>query len=85
MLRKTSYYGLQCLLLYHLLDVGLALFMLFFFNHFCRLQIFFKLTFSKNSFKNTIRVSNGSDPDQARCFVGPDRLHWLSADVLSRY
>ena len=28
--------------------------------------------FSKNSFRNTIRVSNSLDPDQARHFVGPD-------------
>ena len=28
--------------------------------------------FSKNSFKNTIRVSNNLDPDQARHYVGPD-------------
>ena len=31
-----------------------------------------KITFSKNSFKNTIRVSNGLDPDQDRHSVGPD-------------
>ena len=28
--------------------------------------------FLKNSFRNTNRVSNSSDPDQARHFVGPD-------------
>ena len=28
--------------------------------------------FFKNSFRNTIRVSNSLDPDQARHFVGPD-------------
>ena len=40
---------------------------------FCRLPIFFsKLTFSKNSFGNTVRVSNSLDPDQAQPFVGPD-------------
>ena len=34
---------------------------------------FFKLTFSnKKSFRNTIKVANSLDPDQARCFVGPD-------------
>ena len=34
---------------------------------------FFKLTFSrKKSFRNTIRVSNSLDPDQARQNVGPD-------------
>ena len=30
---------------------------------------FFKLIFSKKSFRNTIRVSNSLDPDQARRFV----------------
>ena len=42
------------------------------------------LTFSKNSFRHTIRVSNGSDPDQDRHIVGPDLgpncLQRLSAD-----
>ena len=33
---------------------------------------FLKLSFSKNSFKNTFRVSNSLDPDQAQRFVGPD-------------
>ena len=33
---------------------------------------FLKSTFSKNSFKNTIRVSNSLDPDQARHYVRPD-------------
>ena len=36
----------------------------------CRL--FSKLTFSKNSFGNTIKVSNGLDPDQDRHSVCPD-------------
>ena len=31
-----------------------------------------KLSFSKTSFRNTIRVSNSLDPDQARQKVGPD-------------
>ena len=35
-------------------------------------DLFFKLTFSKTPFRNTIRVSNSLDPDQARRFVGPD-------------
>ena len=30
------------------------------------------LTFSKKIFRNTIRVSNSLDPDQALRFVGPD-------------
>ena len=35
--------------------------------------IFFKnLLFLKNSFRNTIRVSNSLDPDQAQHFAGPD-------------
>ena len=33
------------------------------------------LSCSKNSFRNTIRVSNRLDPDQARHFVGPDLGH----------
>ena len=56
---------------------------------FCCLLIFFKINFfSKNSFRNTIRVSNSSDPDQARHFVGPDLgpncLQKLSPDDTSR-
>ena len=31
-----------------------------------------KSTFSKIYFRNTIRVPNSLDPDQARRFVGPD-------------
>ena len=34
---------------------------------------FSKSSFSKNSFRNIIRVSNSLDPDQARHFVGPDQ------------
>ena len=33
---------------------------------------FFKITFFKNSFSNTIRVSNSLDPNQDRQSVGPD-------------
>ena len=33
-----------------------------FFPLFCRLLIFFKINFLKNSFRNTITVSNRSDP-----------------------
>ena len=52
---------------------------------FCRLLIFFsKSTFPKNSF----RVSNSLDPDQAEHFVGPDlgpnSLQRLLADDTSR-
>ena len=56
---------------------------------FYRLLIFFsKSSFSKNYFRNTIRVSNSLDPDQARHFVGPDLgpncLQRLSADNTSK-
>ena len=33
---------------------------------------FSKSTFSKNSFRNVMKVSNSMDPDLARRFVGPD-------------
>ena len=49
---------------------------------------FSKSIFSKNSFTNTIRVSNSLDPDQARQNVGPDLdpncLQRLSADDTRR-
>ena len=56
---------------------------------FCRLLIFFKIDiFEKKYFKNTIRVSNSLDPDQARQNVGPDLgpncLQILSADDTGR-
>ena len=51
-------------------------------------DFFSKSTFSENSFRNTIRVSNSLDPGQARHFVGPDlgpnRLQKLTADDTSR-
>ena len=34
--------------------------------------VFFKIEVFKSSFRNTIRVSNGLDPDQDRHSVGPD-------------
>ena len=47
-------------------------------------NIFLKLSFSKNLFRITIRLSNSLDPDQARHFVAPDMgpncLQRLSAD-----
>ena len=53
-------------------------------NFFFRLLIFSKWTFSKNSFRNTFRVSNRLDPDQAQHFVGcdlvPNCLQKISAD-----
>ena len=46
------------------------------------------LTFSKNSFKNTVNVSNGLDPDKDQHSVPPDLdphcLQRLSADNTSR-
>ena len=49
---------------------------------------FSKLTFSKSCFRNTIRVSNSLDPDQAWHYVrpdmGPNCLQKLSADNTSR-
>ena len=51
-------------------------------------DFFSKSTLSKNSFRNTIRVSNSLDPDQARHLVGPDLgpncLQRLSAVDTSR-
>ena len=35
-------------------------------------DFFSKSTISKKSFRNTNRVTNSFDPDQARRFVGPD-------------
>ena len=51
-------------------------------------DFFSKSTFSKNSFRNTIRVSNSLDQDQVRHFVGPDLgpncLQKVSAEGTSR-
>ena len=51
-------------------------------------DFFSKLTFSKSSFRKTIRVLNGLDPDQNRWFVGTDLdsnyLQRLAADDKSR-
>ena len=50
-------------------------------------DFFLKSTFSKNSFRNTIRVSNSLDPYQDQHSVGPDLgpsyLQRLSADEKS--
>ena len=52
-------------------------------------DIFQNLFFSKTSFRNTVRVSNSFDPDQARHIVGPDLypkcLHNISADDTCRH
>ena len=54
---------------------------------FCRLLIFSKITFSKNSFRDTIRASNSLNPDQARHFVirdlGTNCSQRISADDIS--
>ena len=50
----------------------------------CLLTFFFKINFFKKFFQDTIRVTNGLDPDQDRHFVGPELgpncLQRLSAD-----
>ena len=57
------------------------------FIFFCLLLILFNLN-SKESSRNTLRMSNSLDRDQAQHFVGPDRgpncLLMLSADGTSR-
>ena len=72
------------------LDVAeLTLCLLGIFSHFLSSADFFqKFFFLKNSFRNTIKVSNSLDPDQAGHFVrpdlGPNCLQSLSADDTSR-
>ena len=44
-------------------------------DFFCHLQIFFKINFFKNSFRNTNGMPNGLDPE-----LGPSCLQKLSAD-----
>ena len=46
---------------------------------FCRLLIFFFIFSNKNSFNNTIEMSNDLDPD-----LGPNCLQTLSAEDTSR-
>ena len=59
-------------------------------NYFFLLSVdfFFKLSFSKNYCRNTIRVSNSLDPDQAQHLVrpdlGPNCLRRLSSDNILR-
>ena len=62
---------------------------MFFFNPLADGFFFSKSTFLKNSFRDTVRVSNTLDPGQARHYVGPDLvgpncLHKLSADDTGR-
>ena len=58
-----------------------SLFARYFLCFTCRLVSFFKLTFSINSFRNTIRVSNGLDLDQdsVGLDLSPNCLQRLSA------
>ena len=55
----------------------------------CSGFVFFQINFFKKSIRNTIRVSNSFDPDQAGHFVGPDLdtncLQMLSADDKSHH
>ena len=59
-------------------------FFFFFFFFLSSVDFFFKINFFKKSFKNTIRVSNSLDPDQARHVVRPDLGPKLFAKVISR-
>ena len=43
-------------------------------------DFFQNFLFFKNSFVNTIRVSNGLDPDQDRHFVSPGQIHIVRKD-----
>ena len=58
------------------------------FHAFLSSDFFSKLTFSKTAFRNTIRVSNGLDPNQNQHFVNPDLgpncLQRLSANKASK-
>ena len=38
----------------------------------CWVMFMLLLSSADNNFRNTIRLVNGFDPDQARCYVGPD-------------
>ena len=35
-------------------------------------RLFLQINFLETFLRNSIRMSNSLDPDQARCFVGPD-------------
>ena len=48
-------------------------------------DFFSKLTFSKNSSRNTVRVSNGFDPDSVGPDLGPNCLQRLSATDKSHH
>ena len=67
-IRTLGLYGLTLYLL--------GLFMILSYAVFFQNELFFR-----NSFRNTIKVSNSLDPDQARHFVGPD----LDPNCLQKY
>ena len=77
--------GLECCLVKLFFVLG-NFFMIFFFVVCCS---FSKSTFSKNTFRNTIRVSNSLDPDQAwhcvRPELGPNCLQRLTTDNTDIY
>ena len=66
------------------MEIKLTLCMLGILCFCCFSTAIFKINFSKNSFRYTIRVLNSLDPDQDRHSVGPDLgpncLQRLSAD-----
>ena len=66
--RARSRYWLLRLLQNTINSLPMVIFSCFFIV--CR--FFSKPTFLKNSFRNTIRVTNSLDPDQARHLLGPD-------------
>ena len=53
---------------------------------FCRLLTFFSINFLlKKYFRNTVRLSNGLDPDQDQCDLDPNCFQWINADDKSPY
>ena len=55
----------ELLSIYYLLTLCFACFL-------SSADFFLNQLFQKNSFKNTIRVSNSLDPDQVSHYIGPD-------------
>ena len=72
-----KFYNLEA----RLQSLTLCLLIFLFYIFFCCLLIFSKSTFSKNSFRNTIWVSNRFDQDQARHFFWP----YLGPNCLQSY
>ena len=67
-----SYITSRASLIVYRIKLKSTLCMLGNFSCFCCLLIFFQNLLLKKSFRNTIRVTNGLDPDQDRPYVGPD-------------